>query len=888
MSKAEFRPDPDELLKVVQTEQTKSFSGKLRVFLGMSAGVGKTYTMLKAAHQKKNEGLDVVIGIVETHGRSETSALVDGLEVILRKKINYRGTELEEMDSDEILRRRPQIVLVDELAHTNVSGSRYQKRYQDVIEFLKAGIDVYTALNVQHIESRKDHVEQITGVTIRETVPDSILEVAELVELIDIAPSELLKRLAEGKVYLGDKAATAAAHFFQEDKLTALREIALRITADKVDRDLQRFPVVHQGERWLTNEKLLVALSHSPFSEKLIRATRRLSYSLGAPWLAVYVRNGLNLTEEDQRQLYKNMNLARELGAEVITVSDPDVATAVSRIARQKNVTQILVGRPGRKWLRNMIEGGSFLEKLMRLSSDLDVHVICYEKDSELSTLQQLMLYRSGTGWVKYYYVFWLVAAVTMFGALSEPYIGYRAVGFLFFLGVTLAGILTSTGAVIFSAFLSAVTWNYCFIPPRFTFVISSPEDIILCLSFFTVAVITGFLTNRIRIREKLIREREEKTNLMNLVLKDLTESRQSSECIKKIAILIDEEYQGKTQFFIRTLVSDPEFSRLADKEKAVAVWSYQNAQMAGWSTDTLSEEKSLYIPLMGGSEKIGLCVFKPMKAGIKLSIEKKDMLLAIITQLALSLERYELNQRLEEAQRIKQSEVLHQTLLNSISHEIRTPLTAIMGATSALQTYKAVSLEVATISDALLGAGVRLNRVIENLLDMSRLNSGVLALQLEWHDLSDLVGVVLQKLDQTMRSDRVEVSIADDVGLVKIDFRLFEHALSNLLVNSLQYAGENAKILVSISTKAEHICLSVEDDGIGIPSESITQIFDKFYRVPGTPSGGTGLGLSIVKSIVELHHGHIRYENRTPRGARFIVELPVGKSPAVPPESET
>lgn len=440
----ETRLDPDELLRVITQESDASNKGKLRVFLGMSAGVGKTYAMLKAAHQKQMEGCHVVIGIVETHGRIETAKLLEGLEVIPKKIMRHRDIDLEEMDLERILSLKPELVIVDELPHTNIFGSRHEKRYQDVIELLDAGIDVYTAINVQHIESRKDIVETITGIKIRETVPDSILERACLVELVDIAPSELLKRLKGGKVYLGDKAAEAADKFFKEDKLTALRELALRMTAERVDKDLQRFSITRDEGPWQTNERILVAVSHSPYSEKLIRAARRLAYNLEAPWVAVYIDTGLHLNDEDQAQLHKNLNLARELSAEVITTTDTDLPNAISRIARQKNVTQVIVGRSTRRWFRDLLEGGSLLDRLVIESNEVDIHIIRMDNvnHNRPTLMTELSLYRTKTGFLKYYNTIWFLLAVTFLSFALEYVIGYRAIGFVFLLGVLIVGCL--------------------------------------------------------------------------------------------------------------------------------------------------------------------------------------------------------------------------------------------------------------------------------------------------------------------------------------------------------------------------------------------------------------------------------------------------------------
>jgi two-component system sensor histidine kinase KdpD len=886
------RLDPDELLRVINQETSATNTGKLRVFLGMSAGVGKTYAMLKAAHQKKHEGCHVVIGLVETHGRIETANLLDGLEIIPRKLIKHRDRDLEEMDLERILALKPELVIVDELPHTNIPGSRHEKRYQDVIEILDAGIDVYTAINVQHLESRKDVVETITGIKIRESVPDSILERANMVELVDIAPSELIKRLKGGKVYLGDKANEAADKFFKEDKLTALREVALRMTAERVDQDLQRFTVTRDETPWQTNERLLVAVSHSPYSEKLIRATRRLAYNLEAPWIAVHIDTGVQLNDEDQSQLIKNLNLARELSAEVITTTDTDLPNALKRIARQKNVTQVIVGRPTRRWFRDFLEGGSLLDRLVLESLEVDIHIIRMDNliHKRPTLLSELSLYRTKTGFFKYYNTIWFLLAVTLLSFALESFIGYRAIGFIFLLGVLGVGMFGSIGAVLFSALGSALIWNICFIPPKYTFLISQPDDIILCISYFVVAITSGLLTNRIRFHEKLMYDRQEKTDVLYESLKDIANYENKKELINKVKDRIGKLLDGDCEVILKGKDGSLDFNlnknyslKLDDKERAVASWTFQNQKVAGWSTDTLMQAKSLYLPLKGINENIGVFVFRPIKTSRKFAPDQEGLLYSITGQLGVSLERDFLSQRISETQRLEDSEKLHQTILSSISHELRTPLTVILGAAASLDSELIKDPNVKTLAESIAINGERLNRVIENLLDMSRLSNGSLALKLEWNDLSDIIGVVTRKLLKPLSKHKLIVKIAPEFQLIRTDFRLFEHALSNLILNSTQYSDPDTSIYIEAYRQNNRLIIVIKDEGPGIPIDSQEHIFEKFYRVPGSPPGGTGLGLSIVQNIIELHKGILRYENNIPTGSRFIIDLPYEKQPEIP-----
>lgn len=889
------RPDPDVLLRAISEEELRARTAVLKVFLGMSAGVGKTYAMLRAARERLKEGTDVVIGVVETHGRLETLALTESLPVIPRKEIEYKGVTIHEMDLDAILAKKPKIVLVDELAHTNAPGSRHQKRYQDVIELLDAGIDVYTTVNVQHLESRKDLVEQITGVSIRETVPDSILERAGQIELVDITPNDLLRRLSEGKVYLGDKKERAAKNFFKPNSLTALREIALRVTAERVDQELQQFQGLRQNlGPWQTNERMMVAVSHSPYSERLIRTTRRLAFNLEAPWVAVHVDTGVPLNDEDQAQLAKNIALARELKAEVVTTTDTDVPSALRRIARQKNVTQVVVGRPTKRFFRDLLEGGTLLDRLVREIGEIDVHVI---RQDEISNYKPLMITKIEhfSGPFSYWNAFWFLLGTSFLNGMLEPLIGYRAVGFLFLLGVLGVGLVSTIGPTFFVAALSALVWNYFFIPPRLTFAVNEPEDGVLIFIYLVAALVTGYLTSRVRAHERILRDREDRTNALFEVSQDIAGSRLKEEFLAKINARVGRLLDGECRILLASQESKLAVSEkksysphppLSEKEQAVAVWAFESGKVAGWSTETLSESNALYVPLKAPDETVGVLVYQP-RTKRKLNLERENILHSIASQLAVSLQRHFFEKRLRESDRLKESEKIHETLLNSISHEMRTPLTAVIGTATALDD-EANSKNpdyVRALAQNLLEAGDRLNRVIENLLDMSRLNSGMLALKLEWHDVSDLVGVTLKKLGRNLNQHRVEIEMPKDLPLVEMDFRLMEHALANLLLNAAAYSPHGTFIRISARKADSTLLLAVEDQGPGVPENLLDMVFEKFFRVPGTPTGGVGLGLSIVKNIVEFHKGRVGVENRIDGGARFTIELPLTEAPPVPKE---
>jgi two-component system sensor histidine kinase KdpD len=888
------RPDPDQLLRQLKRQEESSKRGRLRVFLGMSAGVGKTFAMLRAAQTRIREGTDLVIGVVETHGRAETIALTQGIPVIPKKEVDYKGVRLSEMDLDAILKRRPTVVLVDELAHTNVPGSRHTKRYQDVLELLDAGIEVFTTLNVQHLESRKDLVEKIVNVAIRETVPDSILELAGQVELIDISPEELLKRLKEGKVYLGDAAERAVQNFFKQDTLTALREIALRLTAENVDHELQRIREAKSGrEPWPANERLMVAISHSPFSETLIRTTRRLAFNLEAPWIAVHIDTGLPLNDQDQAQLSRNIALARELNAEVMTTADADVVAALKRIARTKNVTQLVVGRPVKSKLRDLLEGGSLVDRLVQDNWEIDVHVLRQDRKSAYRR-RFLPKLNFETGFLPYWNIFCLFFGISFLSGFLDPLIGYRAVGFLFLLAVLGVGQASTLGPVVFAGALSAVVWIYFFIPPRMTFMISQPEDVIMCITYFIVAIVTGMLTARLRRHEIIIREREERTNVLYEILKEISSAREKSVFLPRVLNRVGQLFNANCGVLLKTRdgkLGDSQFSHavfIDKKERAVAEWAFEKRKVAGWSTETLSQSKALYIPMSGNQETIGVFVFEPQSAR-KLSYDQESLLFSVVGQIGLFIERHFIDKRIRESERLEESERLHQTLLNSISHEMRTPLTAIMGTAAMLEDpHTRDSAELRhSLAMELNQAGERLNRVIENLLDMSRLSSGAIAIRKEWHDVHDLVGVTLSRMSRVLEGREVAVDIPDNLPLVEMDFRLLEHALTNLLMNAVIYTPPRSAIRLIAQLHKTEISITIEDRGPGIPEESIPYLFDKFYRVPGSPAGGTGLGLSIVKGIVEFHRGRVKVENNPVGGTKFTITLPLGEPPRGPDELE-
>lgn len=872
------RPNPDKLLARLKQEEVKKSRGAFRIFFGMCPGVGKTFAMLRAGLEQNQLGKNVVIGVVETHGRIETQQMLEGLTLLPKKEILYRGKIIPEFDIDKILELKPDIVLVDELAHSNVPGSRHAKRYQDVLEILEAGISVYTTLNVQHIESRTDIVQQITGIQVRETVPDSLWDLADQIELIDLSPQELIKRLKEGKVYLGDKATTAGENFFKEAYLIALREISLRFTAEKVDHDLQGHLSVRQiTGPWNTNERLMVAVSHSPHSAKLIRAARRMAFNLEAPWLAVHIDNGTHLNQFDQSTLIQNLNLARELGAELISIYDSDIVDALNRVALEKNVTQIILGRPESKTFKTL------LDKLIQKTHFVDIHIIGQEKDSADQKNKRKpnpSPPRFSNGPVPYFYSLYFLVLITFFSYFINPYIGYRAVGFLYLMSVIVVGFRSTLGPILFTAISGAFIWNYFFIPPMFTMRISEVEDRMMCLSFVLVGFLSGYLARKTKMKERLLISREKKTSALFNLLKDfstamstkticdLTEKSVLDLTGAQVKILLAKENKNITRKTTNSI-------NISDKEFALAIWSFDNKKPAGWSTQTLSESRCLSIPLIVPGRVLGVLLFYPDLKNV-VSFEEKNLLNSICIQLANALEHLMLLEQNKDIQLFEESEKLHQTLLNSVSHEMRIPLTSIMGAVSALQDANIQNNpeRIKILNAELTQSSERLNRVIENILDINRLNSGLLSLKKEWVEAADVVQSVISQIKT--KNHKINLIEKSSKVYINCDERLFEHALLNLLLNAIHYSEENTTITVEIEKEDKKVFMRVLDEGMGIPIDKLAQIFDKFYRLPGSPTGGIGLGLSIVKGIIEAHNGLVYAQNRVDRqGAAFTIELP-------------
>jgi two-component system sensor histidine kinase KdpD len=870
------RPNPDALLAAIQNDVARKKRGRLKIFLGMCPGVGKTFAMLEAAQHELKNGRDLVIGYVETHGRKETDVLTVGLPFIPRKVSEHRGIALTEMDLDAVLARRPQLALVDELAHTNAPGSRHPKRWQDVNELLDIGIDVFTTLNVQHIESRADTVRQITGTEIRETVPDSILDDAEI-ELIDLPPVELLGRLQEGKVYVPERAASAAQNFFREANLTALRELSLRLVADHVSVDTQEFHRAQTGAgAWKTGHRLMAAVSASPLSEPLIRWTRRMADSLQCPWLAVHVENSRPLDDIAQSRLEKNLALARTLGAEVIDTADENLARGLLRIARQNNVSQIVVGKPAVANFFEWFRAGKLLRQLTRDSGDIDLQVVRAEK-SGAPPRATSWHWRPVVDWKQYGLTAGILAVIGLLNALLVQFTGPRVPGFVFLLAVVLLALFLGRGPVLFAGAASALVWDYFFLPPRFTFIINSTEDGILFGLYFVVAIVLGQLVARIRAQELAERQREERSTALYHLTREFAQAGTRDEVVWQLVAEVSRVFQTNAAVVLpakNSLAVHPDSSfTLMEKELHVAEWAFLNRQAAGKFTDNLPGAESLHLPLM--TERAVVGILSVNLADKTLSLARRDLLEAYARQSALVLDRVALRAAGEQGKLVAESERLSNALLNSISHELRTPLAAIMSATSALAEKKSngESMENKMIAE-IQEASARLNRLFGNLLDVTRLESGHVRPKLDWCDVGDLVQTTVRLLEHELSGREIKIKIEGKIPLAKLDFTLMQQALSNLLINAVVHTPPGSPILLQARHETGWLILNVADRGPGLSPELLPRIFDKFFRAPNAPAGGSGLGLAIVKGFVEAHGGQITAANRPGGGAIFTIRI--------------
>ncbi len=888
----EGRPDPDALLAQARAE-ARPRGGRLKVFLGMCAGVGKTFTMLESAREQRAAGREVVVGLVETHGRRETNALIEGLEVMPRREIVHRGIRLAEFDLDGALARRPALLILDELPHTNAPGSRHAKRWMDVEELCAAGVDVYTAINIQHVESLNDAVAQITGVRVRETVPDAVLERADEVVLVDLPPDELMQRLRDGKVYLGTQAARAAEHFFRPDRLAALRELALRFVAERMAVRV-RVARLQAGAAavWPTGEHLLVAVGPSPSSERLIRSTKRLAGMLQAPWTALSVETPAtaSLPIGSRERIASHLRMAGRLGAEVGTATGDNVSEVLLREARRRNVTKIVVGKPvlprWREWLR-----GSPVDDLVRASGDMDVYVIRGEGEAPVPAADAGRKLRTppAAGWLRDYAQAIGAVAVATAAAFAMnragSWFGIADIAMVYVIGVAVGSLASSRRASFVASVLAVLALDFFFVPPHFTLLVDSPRYLVTFAVLLLVSFGVSSLSLRLREQRDLARRVEQRTAALLRFTAQLTgvrlpadtagvAVRAAADILASRALIFLPGESGR----VALAAASPPAQGAGDKEISVAQWVYDNRQPAGAGTQTLVSAGLMHIPLVTGDTCGGVLALElPGEQGILLP-EQQQLVDAFARQVALALGLARLEENQHEATLEAENERLRSSLLSALSHDLRTPLASIMGSAGSLaESGENLPADVRRdLLESIQQEADLLNRLFGNVVELTRIEAGGVRLRCEPVPVVDIVSAATRPLRKRLARHKLELRIPADLPFVLADELLLNHVLLNLLDNATKYTPAGSPLGIEARSAGSDVVIEVADRGPGLAPSEAAYLFDKFYR--GTASAGTrgaGLGLSICRAIVEAHGGRIWAENAPGGGAVFRFTLP-------------
>ena len=890
MTADDLRPDPDELLARIQSEESAAKRGKLKIFLGYVAGVGKTYAMLEAAHQRHEEGVDVVIGYVETHGRKETEALLAGLEILPRREIDYRGTTLTEMDIDAVIARHPQLVLVDELAHSNIPGSRHPKRYQDVEEILAAGINVYSAINIQHLESLSDVVQQITGVVVHEKIPDRLVDEADEIELIDLPTDELIKRLRDGKVYISDQAMRALEKFFRKGNLTALRELSMRRAADRVDNQMLSYMQTEsiQGP-WAASDRIMVCISSHPMGEHLIRSGRRLAEELNAEWYVLFIETPqhLHMPLENRLRVQRFLTLAEELGAKVASTSGESVAESVISFAHEHNITKIIAGKPFRPRFSELFRG-SVIDQIIRGSGSIDVYVVSGE--ASVSQKVPRSSFQPHRPWWRYGGSLLLVALVTLLSQPLKHVLDPTNLVMVYLLAVVLSAVYLGRGPAILASFTSVLAFDFFFINPIFTFTVSDTQYLLTFLGLLAVGLIISGSAALLRDQVDAMRSKDRQTQSLFNLSRELT-SAFSLDQVLDIATRACASLLNRENVILLPKNGGLEIKKISpgflmdDDEMAVAEWAFKHSQPAGRGTDTLPSASIRFVPLLTANGPVGVIGIKPISSESTLTTEQRMQLEGLANLTALAVERALLAESAAQSEMLRNTEKLQSALLNSISHELRTPLASITGVLTSLGEsekthHTAHKLDAGTrieLLDSATDQARQLNRLVENLLNMTRLEAGSVKLNMEPCDLQDLIGTVLQQFTARLKDHPLKVEIPDELPLVNCDAVLIAQVITNILDNACKYSASGTAVTLGIRDLHDMVEIFVSDNGEGLAEEELDKVFAKFYRGPRHKSTtGTGLGLSICKGIVEAHGGSIKAANNPGGGATFSFRLPV------------
>lgn len=888
----EQRPSPEALLEAARREE--SASGKLKIFVGAAPGVGKTYEMLQSAHARRKAGIDVVVGFVETHGRAETEALVRGLEVVPRKRFDYRGQSVEEMDLDAVIERRPRIALVDELAHTNAAGSRHPKRYLDVEELLSHGIDVYTAVNIQHIESLNDVVAQITHVRVRETVPDSVFDRADAIELIDLTPDDLIQRLREGKVYVPKQAERALEHYFSPGNLTALRELALRRTAERVDEQLLNHMQANAiAGPWAAGERILVCISEDPRAAGLVRYTKRLADRLHAQFTAISIetRRSLQLSDEERDRLADTLRLAELLGGEALTIPAVGrrIADDVINFAQGNNVTQIVIGKSTRsRWFE--LTRGSVVHDLVRSSGNISVHVIPGDElaaEPAPKTAVQTAARAEAFDARPYLKALGITALGLAAAVAIKPYFGIENVDLMFLTAVVAVAVRYGLWPSLLASVAASLAYNFFFLPPVYTFTITDPTNVAAFFFFMLIAFVVSNVAGRVRTQADTALGRIRTTEQLYAFSRKLTGTGTLDDVLWATA------YQTALMLKVRVVLLLPEEGLLTVKsgyppedqidqaDLAAANWAWSNDRPAGRGSDTLPGAKRLFLPMRTGRGPIGVIGIDNDRTGPLLTPDQRRLLDALVDQGALAIERVLLVEDVDRVKRTVESERLRSALLTSISHDLKTPLASVLGAASTMRDLAGAlsDTEKRDLLATVIDESERLNRFIANLLDMTKLESGAIVPNAALHDLGEIVGSALRRASKILTAHKVELVLAADLPMLQLDAVLFEQVLFNLLDNAAKYSLPDTTISIRSRREGNHVVLEIADQGGGIPPDELESVFDKFYRVQKGDHvrPGTGLGLAISRGFVEAMQGTISAANRGDRsGAILTIRLPV------------